>query len=234
LAAIAGRATSSAGECGVKDQVSRTRPVAKGEVTQTMEISFRSRNVEVPEAVRAAVTDKLSRLSKFLGGVDHAEVRFSEERNPRISEREVCEVTLHGGGRVVRAKASAAEPLTAVDKVVDKLEHRMEKLKGKLVGRSHPRRHASVDSAASQGVDRAYPNGAVTQADTEDADARDDGEITIVKTKQFAIKPMMPDEAALQMVLVGHDFFLFTNAETSRAAVVYRRSDGNVGLIDAT
>jgi putative sigma-54 modulation protein len=227
LAAIAGRVTSSAGECGVKDQVSRTRPVAKGEVTQTMEISFRSRNVEVPEAVRAAVTDKLSRLSKFLGGVDHAEVRFSEERNPRISEREVCEVTLHGGGRVVRAKASAAEPLTAVDKVVDKLEHRMEKLKGKLVGRSHPRRHASVDSPASLGVDRASQNGA-------DTDAQDDGEITIVKTKQFAIKPMMPDEAALQMVLVGHDFFLFTNAETSRAAVVYRRSDGNVGLIDAT
>jgi putative sigma-54 modulation protein len=195
-----------------------------------VDIAIRSRNVEVPDALRVAASEKVARLSRFLDGMDRAEICFTEERNPRISEREVCEVTMHGHGHVVRAKAAAAEPLAAVDKVIDKLEHRMTKLKGKLVGRSHPRRHTSVDSAASHGVDRAP----LDDADTEDADALDDGQITIVKTKQFAIKPMTADEAALQMELVGHDFFLFTNAETSRAAVVYRRSDGHVGLIDVT
>ena len=84
--------------------------------------------------------------------MERAEVRFHEERNPRISEREVCEVTMHGHGHIIRAKAAAPEVLTALDKVVGKLEHRMEKLKGKLLGRSHPRRGSN---GASNGKARA-------------------------------------------------------------------------------
>jgi putative sigma-54 modulation protein len=120
---------------------------------------------------------------------------------------------------VVRASAAAGDTFAAVDRVVDKLEHRIEKLKGKLAGRSHPRRHGSVDSANGQ-VDAG--------GDAEE----DEGQLRIVRTKQFAIKPMTPEEAALQMELLSHDFFLFTNADTSAAAVVYRRKDGQIGLID--
>ncbi len=188
-----------------------------------MDISIQGRNVEVSDNLRDTVGEKLSRLVRFLDGMERAEVRFLEERNPRIAEKEVCEVTMHGHGHVVRARAAAGDPFAAVDRVVDKLEHRIEKLKGKLAGRSHPRRHASVNSPAGP----ASPAGGAT-GDLDD----DEGPPRIVRTKQFAIKPMTPEEAALQMELLSHDFFLFTNADTSAAAVVYRRKDGQIGLID--
>src|SRR5437899_12206668 len=124
--------------------------------------------------------------------MDHAEVLFSEERNPRISEKDVCEVTMTGHGHLVRAKAAASDPFAAVDRVVDKLEHQIEKLKGKLIGRSHPRRHGSVNSGNHVELDEEslVPG----EAAPEQA-----GPARIVKTKQFSIKPMTPEEAALQM-----------------------------------
>nr|MBA3655212.1 sigma 54 modulation/S30EA ribosomal C-terminal domain-containing protein [Actinomycetota bacterium] len=143
-------------------------------------------------------------------------------------EKEICEVTMHGHGHIVRAKAAAADPLAAVDRVVDKLEHRMEKLKGKLVGRSHPRRHnGHINNGPT-------PKAADLDSVDDGDDALEDLGARIVKTKRFDIKPMIPEEAALQMELLGHDFFFFTNAESEKAAVVYRRADGNIGLIDAT
>lgn len=183
-----------------------------------MDISIRHRNVDVPPPLREMVEEKVGRLSRFLEGMERAEVAFSEEKNPRIAEKERCEVTMHGHGHIVRAHAAAHEATVAVDRVVDKLEHRLEKLKGKLVGRSHPRRRPPVDFAA---------NGAESEEDEVD------GRLQIVKTKKFAMKPMTPEEAALQMDLVGHDFYFFRNAESDQAAVVYRRHDGQIGLIDA-
>lgn len=183
-----------------------------------MDIAIRGRNVELSDSLRHTVEEKLVRLQKFLDGMERADVRFFEERNPRIAEREVCEVTVHGHGHVVRARATAADSFTAVDRVVDKLEHRMERLKGKLVGRSHPRR--------ANGATR------LTAPTDEDDVAGEDASVRIVRTKQFAIKPMTPEEAVLQMELLSHDFFLFTNADTGKAAVVYRRHDGDVGLIE--
>jgi putative sigma-54 modulation protein len=181
--------------------------------------------------MRATVEEKVSRLSRYLDGMERAEVWFAEEQNPRITDKEICEVTMHGHGHIVRAKAAAADPLAAVDRVVDKLEHRMEKLKGKLVGRSHPRRgHNGHNGHSGLNGDA----GAVLDGDETDDAAPWDLGARIVKTKQFDIKPMTPEEAALQMELLGHDFFFFTNAETDRAAVVYRRADSNIGLIDAT
>jgi len=190
-----------------------------------VEIAIRSRKLRISKSMRATVEEKVGRLSRYLDGMERAEVWFAEEQNPRITDKEICEVTMHGHGHIVRAKAAATDPLAAVDRVVDKLEHRMEKLKGKLVGRSHPRRgqngHRVLDGDGADGAHDA-------EDATSDAGAR------IVKTKQFDIKPMTPEEAALQMELLGHDFFFFTNAETDRAAVVYRRADSNIGLIDAT
>jgi len=186
-----------------------------------VDIAIRAKNVEVTDSLRATVEEKLIRVSRLVGGMERAEVRFFEERNPRISEREVCEMTLHGHGHIVRAKAGAADLFVAVDRVITKLEHRMATLKGRLIKRSHPRRNGSLNSPPAQ---------IRAQDDIE----TEEDQSAIVKTKQFAIKPMTPEEASLQMELLGHDFFLFTNADTSRAAVVYRRNDGHVGLIDAS
>ena len=192
-----------------------------------MDISIQGRNVEVSDTLREAVDEKLSRLVRFLDGMERAEVRFHEERNPRIAEKEVCEVTMHGHGHVVRARATAGDTFAAVDRVVDKLEHRIEKLKGKLNGRNHHRR----PGASSHGPAASAPAGTVAAVGTE-AEESEETSPRIVRTKQFAIKPMTPEEAVLQMELLSHDFFLFTNADTGAAAVVYRRKDGHIGLID--
>ena len=94
----------------------------------------------VSDEVRALTEEKVGRLGHLVPGLDRAEVHFSEEHNPRIADRECCEVIMCGHGRIVRAHASAPIPLVAVDLVVEKLEHQLEKTKGRLVGRSHPRR----------------------------------------------------------------------------------------------
>jgi len=184
-----------------------------------VEVTVRGRNVDVTERLRTAAEEKVNRLARHHEGWEHAEVHFFEERNPRISAKEVCEATLRGHGRIIRAKAASADSLAALDRVVDKLEHQIEKLKSRLMSRSHPRRH-SVDSGLPE--------------EDDDAATPEHGPPRIVKAKQFDIKPMTPEEAALQMDLLGHDFYFFTNADTGVAAVVYRRNDGDVGLIDAS
>jgi ribosome hibernation promoting factor len=199
-----------------------------------MDVTVQGRNIDVSDQLRAAVEEKVARLGRLLQGMDRAEVHFFEERNPRISEKEVCEVVLEGHGHHVRAKAASSDPFAAADQAVAKLEHQLAKLKGKLLGRSHPRRHGPVNSVKADELDT------LDTLDTHDrASERADEDLdawqpTIVKTKQFAIKPMIPEEAALQMELLGHDFYFFTNADTDRAAVVYRRNDGDVGLIDGS
>ncbi len=188
-----------------------------------MEITVSARHTDVSDALRQAVTEKIGRLSRFLEGMDHAEVHFSEERNRRIADREVCEVVLEGHGHHVRCKVAAPDGFAAIDKAVNKLEHQLHKLKTKLQRRHHgPGRRATGDG------DAAATTVAVAVAEPED-------EVEgprIVKVKQYGLKPMLPDEAALQLDLIGHDFYFFTNAETGRAAVLYRRADGDLGLID--
>ena len=185
-----------------------------------VDVTVSSRNVEVTDALRAAATDKIGRLERFLPDMDHAEVHFVEERNTRIVDKDVCEVTIEGHGHHVRAKVAAADPFAAVEQVADKLEHQLTKLKKKLVGRSHPRHRG----AAGNGVAPPSPD--------DDDDAELDAGVRIVRTKSFTMKPMTPEEAALQLELLGHGFYFFANAETGRSAVVYRRSAGDVGLID--
>jgi putative sigma-54 modulation protein len=200
-----------------------------------VDVTVSSRNVEVTEALRAAATEKIGRLDRFLPGMDHAEVHFFEERNPRISDKDVCEVTLEGHGHHVRAKCAAGDPFAAVDKAVDKLEHQLHKLKTKLVSRSHPKHRAPVPAATNGTVAAVDGGGAddlVLDPGTDGVDGEDAG-IRIVRTKAFEMKPMTPEEAALHLELLGHGFYFFANAETGRTAVVYRRSAGDVGLIDA-
>ena len=104
-------------------------------------MTVRGRNVEVTDRLRTAAQEKIGRLSRHHEGWEHAEVHFFEEKNPRISAREVCEATLRGHGRIIRAKAASADSLASLDKVVDKLEHQIDKLKSRLISRTHPRRH---------------------------------------------------------------------------------------------
>ena len=179
-----------------------------------MDVTVSSRHVELTSALRSAAEERIGRLTRFLDGMDRAEVHLYEERNPRIADKkDVCEVTLEGHGHHVRAKVAASDPFSAVDAAAQKLEHQLHKLKTKLVGRSHPRNHIGG------------------QALTVDLDEVEAPEL-IVRTKVLAAKPMAVEEAVLQLELLGHDFYLFTNADTLRANVLYRRRAGGIGLIE--
>jgi putative sigma-54 modulation protein len=184
-----------------------------------VEITVSSRHTEVSELLRESTVDKIGRLGRFLEGMDRAEVHFSEEHTRRAADKEVCEVTLVGHGHHVRCKVSAPDGFAAVDLAVEKLEHQLHKLKTKLLKRTHANGRRASNNGSAAGAEAALD-------DEEGSRPR------IVKTKAFQIKPMTPEEAILQMDLMGHDFFFFTNADTERAAVVYKRDDGDVGLID--
>lgn len=174
-----------------------------------MDIKVSSRHLEVSPELRDYVTDKLGRLERFFEGIEQGEVRFTEERNPRIAAKEICEATLAGHGHVVRAKVAASDRFAAVDLVVDKLEHQLHKLKTRVVDRHHGKVHSNGTATATEVAPR------------------------VVKTKEFELAPMRPDEAVVHMELVEHEFFFFVNAESGRHAVVYRRADGDIGLIES-
>jgi putative sigma-54 modulation protein len=170
-----------------------------------VDVSVSARNVELTPALRATILDKVGRLDRFLDGMDRAEVHLFEERNPRIADKDVCEVTLDGHGHHVRVKAVASDPTAAVDLAIGKLEQKLHRLKTKLaVPKRRGPRTAGDDLEAGR----------------------------IVKSKRFFMAAMTADDAVLQMDLLGHDFFVFNNVATGRTGVVYRRRSGDVGLID--
>ena len=198
-----------------------------------MQVIVSRRHTDVPEALRVMAEEKIGRLGRFVDGLDHAEVHFWEHKNPRIADKEVCEVTIEGRGHHVRCKVQAADGYQAVDKAYDKLEQQLLKLKTKLNNRRQgaPKAHKGV-GALGAAVTAAELTEATAPVVAEEAEEVADEGPRIVKSKRFAMFPMSAEEAADRMDLLGHGFFFFTNVETSRAAVVYRRDDGDVGLID--
>lgn len=184
-----------------------------------MDVVIRGKNVKVSKSLRTAAEEHLAKLDRYANGFARAEVDFSEERNPRIPDSQKCEVLVHVKGHLLKAHASAPEPFAALYAVCDKVEHQVKRLKDKRVARTHPKR------VRTQRIE-------LPPLDEEDEDAQEPKTARIVKTKEFTIKPMTAEEAVLQMDLLGHDFFLFTSSETGRAAVIYRRNDGNFGLIE--
>ena len=196
-----------------------------------MEITVSARHTEVSSVLRAAVEEKIGRLSRFLEGMDRADVHFTEERNPRIADKEICEVTLEGHGHHVRCKVAAPDGFAAIDAAVNKLEHQLHRLKTKLKSRQHPGRRNGQAGASGEPAFGDLDGAVALATDLDDDLDVDDGP-QIVKTKRHALKPMTAAEAVLQLELVEHDFWFFTNADTGRAAVLYRRTDGDLGLID--
>jgi putative sigma-54 modulation protein len=202
-----------------------------------MRVTVSSRHTEVSDSLRAAAVEKIGRLQRFLEGMDSAEVHFSEEKNRRIADREICEVTLAGHGHHIRCKVAAPDGLAAVDLAVDKLEHQLHRLKTRLKGRS-----GAVSRRSGNGPPAGVGAGAGSVGPVDDGEdpehsMADDAHITrdgtaIVKKKSFAMAPMAIDQAVLRLELLDHDFFLFTNAATGRSAVLYRRHEGGLGLIE--
>ena len=185
-----------------------------------MNLTVKGRNLVLTEAISAYAEEKIGRLGKYLADGSRCEVEIWTEKNPSISDNQVVEATIFTKGPVIRAREASPDIRASIDLVFEKLERQVKKYRGKLVSHQGPAREAF----AAEGF--ALP--------TETEVLEEEPQLPrIVKTKQFMVKPMTPEEAALQLELVGHDFFVFTNSETSETAVVYRRRDGNYGLIEA-
>lgn len=195
-----------------------------------MEVVVVGKRVEVSAELRAAATEKAGRLGRFADDIRRIEVDFSHTRNRRVGDTETCEILVHLKGHLVKAHASSEQREAALDVAIEKAEHQLRRLHERRVNRRASRRDGGPGHAALAG----NGDGAGTQTALDEvAPPASADDALIVKTKQFAVKPMDPEEAALQMDLLGHDFFLFTSSETGRAAVVYRRRDGHYGLIEA-
>ncbi len=186
-----------------------------------MDVSISARHVVITPRLEEVIYEKIGQLDRYLEGLDFAGVHFDEAQNPRIAEKEFCEVHLRGNGHHLRCKVHAPDPFTAIDLAEAKLERQIRKLRTKIQRRQHG------DGATI----RTSSDGEVLAVDV-DADADDDVMPQIVKTKRFHLGPLDPIEAVEKMEELGHGFFFFINKETSRSAVVYRRDDGDVGLID--
>jgi putative sigma-54 modulation protein len=186
-----------------------------------MDVSISARHLQITPRLEEVVQEKIGGLDRFLAELDFAEVHFDEAQNPRIGEKETCEIVVSGHGHHLRCKVNARDPYSAVDQATLKLERQIRKLRTKLQRRQHG------DGATLRRID-------VDETEPVGADADDDTEPLpqIVKTKRFHLGPLSADEAIEKMEMLGHGFFFFINRETNRSAVIYRRDDGDVGLID--
>ena len=178
-----------------------------------MAVNVHARNVHLDRSFKDGLAAKVDHATRFLGGsVGEVDLEVTEESNPRRADgRFRVEVTTLAAGHTLRVEAAASTPESAVDQAVDRLESQLRKLKDRLVHRSRNHREPPLPDSS--------------------ADDEEEGP-QIVRVKQFVMKPMTPDEAILEMDMLGHGFFLFENAETGMSSVVYRRSDGGYGLIE--
>lgn len=174
------------------------------------------RNLDIPDDDRDYVVRKMGRLDRLLDDRTDASVELSRAAHRAQDETAIVEVTLLVDGRPLRAVARASTHRAAVDQVVDRLERQVVDLKER---RNRP---AERRSAADVG-----PAGPATEGTEPTAPS-------VVKVKRFAIEPMFEEDAVARMEELGHDFFVFVNAESERTAVLYRRRDGDYGLIEPT
>ena len=172
-----------------------------------MKLNFTGKNMDVTEALKDVTNKKLGKLEKYFQEDIQGDVVFSTEKN-----RQIIEVTINLPGTILRAEESSDDMYVAIDKAIDVLERQIRKHKTKLQRRYNNGETIRFENIAPLEVEEEGPK--------------------IVKTKRFDMKPMSVEESILQMELLRHNFFVFLNAETDDLNVLYKRKDGNYGLIE--
>ena len=178
-----------------------------------MRLQVKGRNVEVSDSIRRYAEEKLGRLEKQLADPTQVELELALENNPSIANDHIAEATVWTKGSTLRVRESSSAFETSIDQLSDKLERQVKRYREKRSRRETGRR--------ANGASSSEPSFSGEQLDR-----------MIVKSKQFELQPLTPEEAAVELELIGHDFFVFTNAETGLTNVVYRRRAGAYGLIE--
>ncbi len=178
-----------------------------------MRLQVKGKNVEVSDSIRSYAEHKLSKLEGRLHELTLVELELAVERNPSIAANQVAEATVWTKGPVLRAREASTDMKASIDQLADKLLRQVKHYRDRRTRRAQ----RNADAHAEQGGQPV---------------ALEETGANIVKTKQFAVKPMTAEEAVLQLELIGHDFFVFRNADSDAINVVYRRNAGGYGLIE--
>ena len=165
------------------------------------------RNIEVTPGLRTAVEDKIGKLEKYFNPDTEAHVTLSVEK-----ERQKIEVTIPVKGSIIRSEQVSNDMYVSIDLVEEIIERQLKKYKTKLVDQQQATNYFKKDY-----IDKEFP---------------EEEEIKIIRTKKFDIKPMYPEDACIQMELLGHSFYVFCNAETDQVCVVYKRKGNTYGMIE--
>jgi putative sigma-54 modulation protein len=176
-----------------------------------MQINVTTKNVELSDWLKSYVEKKVSRLDRYLPGIDEAKVELAVQKTKSVGDSQVVQLTLRANGVTLRSQERSADMQSSIDAVMDKITRQIERYKGK---------HYRSQSRASA----ALPQGAV-----EEEEALAEG--AVVRTKRFRTRAMTVEEAIEQMELLGHDFFAFYDVADSSFGVVYRRRGGGYGLL---
>lgn len=177
-----------------------------------MQLILKGKNVEVTDWLREYVEKKLGKLDRYLPTIDEVRVELSVQSTRSFKDRQVAQVTVRSNGAILRAEERSDDMFASIDAVLDKIYRQIARFKGKRIDRY-----------------REQAEELPIEIEEEAAEAE---EHRIVRTKNFRVSPMDEAEAIEQMELLGHDFFVFYNASNQNINVLYRRRDGNYGLIN--
>lgn len=166
------------------------------------------RNIEVTDGLKEAVEEKLGKLDRFFAPDTEVKVTLSVEK-----ERQKIEVTIPVKGSIIRSEQVSNDMYVSIDLVEEVIERQLKKYKNKLIDKQQ-----DAAAFAQEYIDKEYVD--------------DDADVKIIRTKRFDIKPMDPEEACVQMELLGHNFYVFFNSETEEVNVVYKRKGNTYGLIE--
>lgn len=172
-----------------------------------MRFIITGRNIDVTEGLKSAVEEKLGKLDRFFAPETEVNVTLSVEK-----ERQKIEVTIPVKGNIIRSEQVSSDMYVSIDLVEEVIERQLKKYKNKIVSKQQ-----NAAAFAQEFVDKDYD---------------DEDDVKIIRTKRFGIKPMDPEEACVQMELLGHNFYVFFNSETEEVNVVYKRKGNTYGLIE--
>ena len=172
-----------------------------------MNLVISGKNLDITEGLRSAIEEKIGKLERYFTDTTEVHVTLSTEKN-----RQKIESTIPMKGSIIRAEEVSSDMYVSIDLVEEVIERQLRKYKNKLIDKEQNAAHLSQSFI--------------------EADDFEDEDIQIIRSKKFAMKPMDPEEACVQMELIGHNFFVFRNSETDEVNVVYKRKGNTYGLIE--